>query len=74
MLKEGETAVAAKMITKSDQRSLSGLPLFSTTPAVGALTSQRTNQEEDDELLILITPYVLRSAERTDTPTIWLRR
>lgn len=74
MLQEGETAVAAGMITKSDQRSLSGLPLFSTTGAVGVLTSQRTKQEEDDELLILITPYILRSAESTETPTIWLRR
>jgi len=74
LVKEGEPAVVAGMVTKSDQRSLSGLPLFSSLPALGALTSQRTKQDEEDELLILITPHVIRSPERTETPEIWLAR
>jgi tetratricopeptide (TPR) repeat protein len=74
LVKEGEPAVVAGMVTKSDQRSLSGLPLFSNLPALGALTSQRTKQDEEDELLILITPHVIRSPERTETPEIWLAR
>jgi general secretion pathway protein D len=74
LLKEGEQAVVAGMITQSDQRSLNGLPLFSTIPALGVLTSQQSKQEENDELLILITPYVIRSAERTEAPEIWLGR
>jgi Flp pilus assembly secretin CpaC len=41
-------------------------------PALGVLTSQRTKQEEEDELLILITPHVIRSPERTEAPEIWL--
>ena len=65
LLKEGEPAVVAGMITKSDQRSLNGLPLFSSIPGFGVLTSQNSKQEEDDELLILITPYVVRSPERS---------
>ena len=64
LLKEGEPAVVAGMITKSDQKSLSGLPVFSNIPGLGVLTSQRSKQEENDELLILITPYVVRSPER----------
>ncbi len=72
MLKEGEPAAVAGMITQSDEKSLSGLPLFSSIPAFGVLTSQTTKQEEDDELLILITPYVVRSSERTEAPEIWM--
>jgi general secretion pathway protein D len=72
LLKEGEPAVVAGMITTSDQRSLSGLPAFSRIPGLGLLTSQSTKQEENDELLILITPYVVRSPERTEAPEIWL--
>jgi tetratricopeptide (TPR) repeat protein len=72
LLKEGEPAVVAGMITASDEKSLSGLPLFSTIPGLGLLTSQSTKQEEDDELLILITPYVVRSPERSEAPEIWL--
>ncbi len=72
LLKEGEPAVVAGMITKSDQRSLNGLPLFSNIPGFGVLSSQNSKQNEEDELLILITPHVVRSAERTETPEIWL--
>ena len=73
LLKEGEPAVVAGMLTQSDQKSLSGLPLFSTMPALGVLTSQTSKQEENDELLILITPHVVRSPERTEAPEIWMR-
>jgi type II secretory pathway component GspD/PulD (secretin) len=73
LLKDGEPAVVAGMLTKSDQKSLSGLPVLSTIPALGVLTSQTTKQEEDDELLILITPHVVRSPERTEAPEIWMR-
>jgi general secretion pathway protein D len=72
LLKEGEPAVVAGMITASDQRSLSGLPALSTIPGLGILTSQTSKQEEDDELLILITPYVVRGPERTEAPEIWM--
>jgi len=73
LLKEGETAVMAGMISKSDEKSLSGLPAFSTVADLGALTSQRSKQEEDDELLILITPYVVDSPKRTAAQEIWMR-
>lgn len=72
LLKEGEPAVVAGMITASDEKSLSGLPLVSRIPGLGNLTSQTSKQEEDDELLILITPYVVRSPERTEAPEIWI--
>jgi type II secretory pathway component GspD/PulD (secretin) len=73
LLKEGEPAVVAGMITASDQKSLSGLPAFSNIPGLGVLTSQSSKQEEDDELLILITPYIVRGPERTEAPEIWMK-
>ena len=63
----------AGMITKSDEKSLSGLPAFSAVAGLGALTSQRSKQEEDDELLILITPYVVDNPKRTAAQEIWMR-
>jgi tetratricopeptide (TPR) repeat protein len=74
MLKEGQPAVVAGMVTASEQRSLSGLPAFSKIPGFGLLTSQSTKQEENDELLILITPYVVRSSERTEPREIWMSK
>jgi general secretion pathway protein D len=72
LLKEGEPAVVAGMVTESDQRSLNGLPLFSKVAGLSVLTSQTMKQESGDELLMLITPYVIRSAERAESPEIWM--
>jgi len=74
LVKEGEPAVVAGMITKTDQRSLSGLPAFSSLPGFGVLTSQNSKQDEEDELLILITPHIVRSSERTEAPEIWMAK
>jgi hypothetical protein len=73
LVKNGEQALVAGMITQSDEKTLNGLPLFSTIPGLGYLTSQQGKQEEDDELLILITPHVTSSPEQTEAPEIWLK-
>ena len=62
-LKEGEPAVVAGMVTKTEQKSLSGLPGFSKIPGLRSLAAENSKQEEDDELLIVITPHVVRAAE-----------
>jgi type II secretory pathway component GspD/PulD (secretin) len=72
LLKDGEPAVVAGMVTETDQKSMSGLPVFSRISGLGALSSQRSKQEDADELLILITPHVVRSPERTEAPEIWM--
>jgi len=74
LLKDGEPAAIAGMITESDQRSLNGLPTFARIPGFGVLTSQHSHQMEDDELLIVMTPHVVRSPERTEAPEIWLSK
>jgi general secretion pathway protein D len=74
MLKEGEPAVIAGMISTSDSRSLSGLPLFSALPGFGLLTSQHTRQDEEDEVLILITPHIVRDAQHYEPPEIWVSK
>jgi len=73
-LKDGEPAVVAGMMSKTEQKSLSGLPGFSRVPVLKTLAAESGRQEEDDELLIVITPYVVRSPEKTETPEIWLTK
>ena len=74
LLKEGEPAAVAGMVTQSDQRSLNGLPLFSRVPGLGVLTAQNSKQDEEDELLIVITPHVIRSPEQAEAQEIWMGR
>jgi general secretion pathway protein D len=72
LLKNGEQAAVAGMITKSEEKSLNGLPMFSGIPGFGVFTGTSSKQEEDDELLILITPHVLLDPERPESPEIWI--
>jgi general secretion pathway protein D len=74
LLKNGEPAFVAGMITTVDQRSLNGLPLFAQIPGFGVLTSQNSKQSEEDELLILITPHVVSEPQRTEAPLIWISK
>jgi general secretion pathway protein D len=73
LLKNGEPAVVAGMVTQSDQKSLNGLPLFSRVPGLGLLTAENTKQEDNDELLILLTPHVMLDPERPEAPEIWIK-
>jgi len=71
-LKDGEPAVVAGMITKSEQRSLAGIPGFSQLPVLKTVASENGKQDEDDEILVVITPYVVRDRDGGDPPVIWL--
>jgi general secretion pathway protein D len=74
LLKDGEPAAIAGIVTTSDQRSLSGLPTFAQIPGFGVLASQHSHMESDDELLILITPHVVLESGQLDPPAIWLNK
>jgi type II secretory pathway component GspD/PulD (secretin) len=73
-LKEGEPAVVAGMVTSTEQKSLSGLPGLSRVPGLKNLAAENSKQEEDDELLIVITPFVVRGPDVRETPEIWLSK
>jgi general secretion pathway protein D len=70
-LRDGEPAVVAGQISQTDQRSLSGLPGIGTLPLLSNVVSDNTKQEEEDELMVVITPHVIANTLRT-TPEIWM--
>jgi general secretion pathway protein D len=74
LLKDGDLAAVAGLVTVSDQHSLNGLPTFAQIPGFGVLASQNSRQEMDDELMILIAPHVVEGSEHLDAPEIWLSR
>ena len=63
-LKEGQTAVVAGMVSRSEQRVLSGLPGLGRIPVLGRLTSNQDIDHTLDELVIVITPRLARRAEQ----------
>ncbi len=61
-LKNEESGVVAGLLSKEDSRSLAGYPFLSRVPVATYATAEHTKNENDDELLIVMTPHILRMA------------
>jgi type II secretory pathway component GspD/PulD (secretin) len=59
-LQNGEPAVVAGQISRSETRDLSGIPGLGEIPLLNKITATNTKQTEDDELLVVITPHITR--------------
>jgi general secretion pathway protein D len=59
-LENGEPAVVAGQISRSETRDLSGIPGLSQIPLLNKITATNTKQNEYDELLVVITPHITR--------------
>jgi general secretion pathway protein D len=70
-VKDGEPAVVAGMVTRSEQNALSGLPGFSHIPGLGRLTSTTNDQDIEAEVLVIITPHVV-STGRSGAAEVYL--
>jgi len=70
-LRDGETAVVAGQISRTDQRSMAGIPGLIAVPGLNKAATENSAQENDDELMIVMTPHVLSNFDRT-TDEIWI--
>ncbi|HTW56706.1 MAG TPA: type II and III secretion system protein [Terriglobales bacterium] len=70
-LKDGEPAVVAGEVSRTDTLSMSGIPGLGALPLLNQALLTNTKNQEDDELMIVITPHVVADINR-DTPEIWL--
>jgi len=70
-LRDGEPAVVASAITRSDLLTITGLPGFGSIPGLNRLATMENKSVEDDELLILITPHIVELDESKNTE-VWL--
>jgi Flp pilus assembly secretin CpaC len=63
-LRENETTLLSGMLQSEQQRGKSGWPGLGNLPIAGHVASQRTRQNRDTELLILVTPRRINLAQR----------
>jgi general secretion pathway protein D len=61
-LLNGETAVLAGSVSESEQRSLQGVPGLVKVPVIRDLTSATTKTVDTSDLLVTITPHIVRSS------------
>ncbi|MBX9584703.1 MAG: hypothetical protein K2X87_30740, partial [Gemmataceae bacterium] len=58
---DGETIVLGGLISKQDTRAENGIPFFKDIPYVGALFRYRSHQVQKREVLIIMTPHIVRT-------------
>ncbi len=66
-VKDGETAIIAGTIDKSESNSLTGLPGISRIPILTRAAAHNTPLESEGELLVMITPHILRKPAKGST-------
>jgi len=70
-LKDGEPAFVAGEISHNDTLSMSGIPGLGFVPGLNMAMVSNSKTQQDDELMISITPHVVSNFDRT-TREIWL--
>jgi general secretion pathway protein D len=68
-LKDGEPAVVAGEVSKTDTLSMSGIPGLGFLPGLNQAMVNNTKESDSDELMIVITPHVLAN-DHSATPEI----
>lgn len=68
-VRDGETLVLGGLIRRANSRASQKLPFFSDLPLVGNLFRSKNNVDDDNELLIFVTPTVLDEDEGVGTMT-----
>jgi general secretion pathway protein D len=63
-LKDGETQILAGLIQDSDTRSAAGIPGLSQIPIVGRLFGANNSDREKSEIVLSITPHIIRTQAR----------
>ncbi|MFG6460076.1 secretin N-terminal domain-containing protein [Roseateles sp. DXS20W] len=65
-LRDGETQVLGGLINDEDRKGISGIPYVSETPLLGRLFGVHTDSRKKTEVVLLITPHVLRNVSLPD--------
>ncbi len=63
-VKDGESSVVTGLIDMDDSRGVNGYPFLGTVPGLNYAAAVHNKNVSQDELLVVITPHILRQAEQ----------
>jgi general secretion pathway protein D len=69
VVQDGHTLVIGGLIKERKDKSRAGIPFLSKIPLLGYLFGTTTEKEDRTELLVMVTPHVVRSTEEADNLT-----
>ena len=73
-INSGETVALGGLIRESTNQAVSGVPFLSEVPMLGNLFKTTSNTSARTELLVLLTPRVVRDRQDARTVTEQLRQ
>ncbi len=62
-LKEGEASILGGILTRQNNRSLSGTPGLAELPILRWIFGSETRENQDDEIVFLVIPHVIRAEQ-----------
>lgn len=65
-LHDGETQLLAGLISSDERSNTAGLPGLADVPVLGRLFSDQTNSHDKTELVLSITPHIIRNTPHLD--------
>lgn len=68
-VQDGHTAVIGGLITTHDENREDKVPVLGDIPGLGNLFKKTTKTKQRTELLIILTPHVMRTLEKSDART-----
>jgi general secretion pathway protein D len=73
-LKDGETNLLAGLLRDEERRSLSGIAGLAGIPIIGSLFGTTNRTIDQTDLILTVTPYVIRALPRTaeDDQPLWI--
>jgi pilus assembly protein CpaC len=69
-LADGQTFVLAGLLDNKVQKSVSKFPLLGDIPILGALFRSTRYQNSETELMVMITPKIVRPLNRDEIPAL----
>jgi general secretion pathway protein D len=69
-VKDRETVILGGLVRKANNQNSTKIPLLGDIPLLGRLFSYRSNSDEQQELVVLLTPYVLNTPAEAQAETI----
>jgi pilus assembly protein CpaC len=69
-LRDGQSFAIAGLLNNIAQNDGAALPILSKLPVIGALFKSKSDRKEQTELMVLVTPRLVRPLDPDEVPTL----
>lgn len=72
ILADGEPAVVAGVVSRTEILNLTGVPWIGNMPGLNQLSNMKHKEEDEDELLVVITPHLVSNPNFGPGNEVWM--